>query len=354
MSDVTDRTDPASLAAYDEIIDVRTPAEFALDHVPGAVNLPVLSNEERARVGTIYVQDSRMKARRIGAALVARNIAGHLEGALEDRPGSYAPLIYCWRGGQRSLAMATVLAQVGWRPTRLAGGYMTYRRRVTAALYENGTRFRLVVLDGYAGSAKTEILGRLTAQGVQTLDLEGLAGHRGSLFGAIAGQGQPSQKMFESALLAGLERLDPARVIVVEAESSKIGQLNLPPVLWKAMASAPRIELDVPRAVRVAYLLAVYGDIAADAPAVASALAALPGRHGRKQVGVWRDQLDRGQLHDLADSLVELHYDPAYERSRRGEERRSLGVVAMTDLNPDHQQDAARRVTALVMGWRND
>jgi tRNA 2-selenouridine synthase len=350
MTHVTDRADPVGFAAYDEIIDVRTPAEFALDHVPGAVNLPVLSNEERALVGTIYVQDSRMKARRIGAALVARNIAGHLEGALEDRPGSYAPLIYCWRGGQRSLAMATVLAQVGWRPTRLAGGYMTYRRRVTAALYEGGTPLRLVVLDGYTGSAKTEILGRLAAQGVQTLNLEGLAGHRGSLFGAIAGRGQPSQKMFESALLADLERLDPAQLIVVEAESSKIGQLNLPPALWKAMSGAPRIELDVPRAARVAYLLAVYGDIAADAPAVASALAALPGRHGRRQVGVWRDQFERGQLRDLADSLVELHYDPAYERSRRGEERRSLGVVALMDLNPDHQQDAARRVADLVKG----
>jgi tRNA 2-selenouridine synthase len=166
----------------------------------------------------------------------------------------------------------------------------------------------------------------------------------------MAGRGQPSQKLFESTLLAELERLDPGRPIVVEAESSKIGQLNLPPMLWKAMASAPRIELDVPRAARVAYLLAVYGDIAADTPAVASALAALPGRHGRKQVGVWRDQLDRGQIGDLADSLVELHYDPAYERSRRGEARRSLGVVAMADLNPDQQQDAARRIAALVKG----
>jgi tRNA 2-selenouridine synthase len=348
MSHVTDRTDTASLAAYDEVIDVRTPAEFALDHVPGAINLPVLSNEERALVGTIYVQDSRMKARRIGAALVAHNIAGHLEGALEDRPGSYAPLVYCWRGGQRSLAMATVLAQVGWRPTRLAGGYMTYRRRVTAALYDAGAPLRLVVLDGYTGSAKTEILGRLAALGVQTLDLEGLAGHRGSLFGAIPGQGQPCQKMFESKLLADLERLDPAKPIVVENESSKIGQLNLPPVLWRAMANAPRIELEVPRAARVAYLLAVYGDIAADAPAVASALAALPGRHGRKQVGVWRDQLESGQLHDLADGLVELHYDPAYERSRRGDERRSLGAVAMMDLSPDRRQDAARQVAAMV------
>jgi tRNA 2-selenouridine synthase len=346
MSAVTDRTDPASLAAYDEVIDVRTPAEFALDHAPGAVNLPVLSNDERALVGTIYVQDSRMKARRIGAALVARNIAGHLEGQLRDKPGSYAPLVYCWRGGQRSLAMATVLEQVGWRPTRLAGGYMTYRRRVTAALYEGEAPLRLVLLDGYTGSAKTEILGRLAERGVQSLDLEGLAGHRGSLFGAIAGQVQPGQKMFESALLERLERLDPALPIVVEAESSKIGQLNLPPVLWRAMAGAPRIEIAAPRPARVAYLLDVYDDIAADVAAVAAALSALPGRHGRKQVAAWRDLLERGEVHALADSLAELHYDPAYERARRG--RETLGVVAVTDLSHEEQARAADQIAVLA------
>jgi tRNA 2-selenouridine synthase len=348
MSDVTDRTDPASLNAYDEVIDVRTPAEFALDHVPGAINLPVLSNDERARVGTIYVQDSRMKARRIGAALVARNIAGHLEGQLRDKPGSYAPLIYCWRGGQRSLAMATVLEQVGWRPTRLIGGYMTYRRRVTAALYEGEAPLRLVLLDGYTGSAKTEILGRLAEHGVQSLDLEGLACHRGSLFGAIAGHSQPGQKMFESALLARLERLDPALPIVIEAESSKIGQLNLPPVLWKAMANAPRIEVVAPRVARTDYLLAAYDDIAADRQAVVAALSALPGRHGRKQVAAWREQFERGELTALADSLTELHYDPAYERARRG--RRTLGVVAMADLNPEEQARAAASIAQLVAG----
>jgi tRNA 2-selenouridine synthase len=290
-----------------------------------------------------------MKARRIGAALVARNIAGHLEGALKDKPGSYAPLVYCWRGGQRSLAMATVLEQVGWRPTRLAGGYMTYRRRVTSALYEGAPALRLVLLDGYTGSAKTEILGRLAEHGVQSLDLEGLASHRGSLFGAISGKAQPGQKMFESALLARLERLDTARPIVVEAESSKIGQLNLPPVLWKAMAIAPRIEIAAPRDARIAYLLAAYGDVTRDAPAVSAALSSLPGRHGRKQVTLWREQLAINDIRALADSLVELHYDPAYERSRRG--RPTLGVVAMADLSPEEQERAARLIAQLSMEW---
>src|SRR5665213_4544149 len=163
--------DRASLARFDDVVDVRTPAKFALDQVPGAINLPVLSDDERALVGTIYVQESRLKARRIGAALVARNIAGHLEGALNDKAGPYAPLIYCWRGGQRSHAMATVLSQVGWRPTTIAGGYKSWRKWVTASLYDAEPAFRAILLDGNTGSAKTEILRGLREAGVQTLSL---------------------------------------------------------------------------------------------------------------------------------------------------------------------------------------
>ena len=348
MSATVDNAEPGTLARFDEILDVRTPAEFALDHAPGAVNLPVLSNDERALIGAIYVQESRLKARRLGAALVARNIAGHLEGALADKPGAYAPLVYCWRGGQRSLAMATVLEQVGWRPTRLAGGYMTYRRRVTARLYDGPPPARLVRLDGPTGTAKTEILGRLAARGVQILDLEGLAGHRGSLFGARPGRPQPGQKLFESRLLAALEALDPTAPIVVEAESSKIGQINLPPALWSAMTAAPRIELAAPLGQRVAYLLAAYADLITDRAAVEAAISALPGRHGKAQTGRWLAQLEAGELAPLAAGLAERHYDPAYARARRRDERPALGVVAMTDLGAGEQERAAGQIADLV------
>jgi tRNA 2-selenouridine synthase len=348
MIDTTDRFDPGHRARFDDIIDVRSPAEFAEDHIPGAISLPVLDNEERARVGTIYVQQSRFLARRIGAALVARNIAAHLEGPLSDRAPSYAPLIYCWRGGQRSNAMATVLSQVGWRPTLLAGGYRTYRRGVTAALYDGEAVLRLVLLDGYTGSAKTEILNQLGAHGVQTLDLESLAGHRGSLFGGFAGCRQPSQKMFESRLLGAIQSLDASRPIVVEAESSKIGEIMTPPLLWRSMATAPRIEIVASRGARARYLVSAYADVTADPVALAAALGALPGRHGAKRTSEWSEMASVGRFVDLAESLVEWHYDPAYERSSRRDARPRLRTITMEGLEPAMLADAAAEIAGVV------
>jgi len=341
---------PADLAAYDDIIDVRSPAEYAEDHVPGAINLPVLDNEERARVGTIYVQQSRFVARRVGAALVARNIAAHLEGPLADKPGSYAPLIYCWRGGQRSNAMATVFDQVGWRPSVLTGGYRTYRRRVTAALYDAEPALRLILLDGGTGTAKTAVLHRLANLGVQTLDLEALAAHRGSLFGGLPGRPQPAQKGFESTLLAALEGFDPARPIVAEAESSKVGELNLPPMLWKAMVAAPRIEIHAPLAARARYLADVYADAVADVAAVEATLARLPVHHGRERRAEWLELARRGDHVALAASLMEHHYDPAYERSRRLDERPLLTAIVLEDLTGADLDDVAARVAKLIVG----
>jgi len=336
--------DPSALAGFDDIVDVRSPAEFAEDHAPGAINLPVLDNDERARVGTIYVRESRFLARRVGAALVARNIARHLEEGLRDKPGSWAPLVYCWRGGQRSNAMATVIEQVGWRPTVLAGGYKTYRRRVTAALYDAEPDFKVVLLDGYTGVAKTEVLRRLAGLGVQTLDLEGLAAHRGSLFGAMSGTPQPHQKGFESALLARLDGLDRTRPIVVEAESSKVGDLNLPPTLWKAMLAAPRLEIGAPREARARYLTRAYGDIIADPAVLDDTLGKLPVHHGKARLAEWREMAAAGCFVALAAGLIEHHYDPAYERSRRRETRPCLEAMDLDDLEDASLDLAAARI----------
>jgi tRNA 2-selenouridine synthase len=356
MSDiqVIDKVDRETLAGFDAIIDVRSPSEFAEDHVPGAISLPVLDDAERAQVGTIYVRDSRFRARRVGAALVARNVARHLETALADKPGGFRPLIYCWRGGQRSGAMATILAQVGWRTAVIAGGYKTYRRHVKARLYDAGPPLRLVLLEGRTGSGKTEVLARLPARGVQALDLEALAEHRGSVFGAIPGRAQPSQKLFESRLLAALESLDASRPIVVEAEASKIGDRMTPPVLWRAMTEAPRIALAAPLAARARHLARDYADVVADRAFFDAALERLPANTSRKTLAEWRALADAGDLERLAAGLMEVHYDPAYDRAARKDPRPRLGVVELPDLTPADLDSAADKVAALVLGRFDD
>lgn len=345
----TEDVSAAALSRFDMVIDVRSPGEFAEDHLPGAVNLPVLDDAERAEVGTIYVQESRFKARRVGAAHVARNVARHLETALADRAGDFKPLIYCWRGGMRSNAMATILSQVGWRTTVLAGGYRTYRRQVVARLYDGEILQRFVLLDGHTGSGKTEVLGRLAARGLQTLDLEGLAEHRGSLFGGFAGRSQPSQKMFETRLLAALDALDPGRITVTEAESSKIGDRMIPPALWRGLADAPYVELAAEAPLRGRYLAAAYADLTHDRAALEAIFARLPVPPSRERLAKWRALVDAGALADLAQAIMTLHYDPAYDRARRMRDRPVLGVVPLDPTDPESQDAAAEQVAALAV-----
>jgi tRNA 2-selenouridine synthase len=341
--------DTAGLAAFDAVIDVRSPGEFAHDHAPGAVNLPVLSNAERAQVGTIYVQESHFRARRLGAALIARNVATHLETAMADWSGSFRPLVYCWRGGQRSNAMATILSQVGWRTTVLAGGYKTWRRHVVTRLYDEAQLpQRFILVAGGTGCGKTELLGLLAKRGAQTLDLEALAAHRGSLFGALPGRPQPSQKLFESRLLAALERLDPAYPVIAEAESSKVGERMLPPALWQAMSAAPHIELTVPPRERARYLVRAYPDIAADPQGLEQRLHRLPTPPGRKRLTEWRALAEAGEMEALAAALIVNHYDPAYNRAARARAVPALGVIDVPSLDAAGLSAAADQVLALT------
>lgn len=339
-------TSLAQIAAlgFDDIIDVRSPAEFAEDHIPGAINLPVLDDRERAEVGTIYKQDSPFRARKIGAALVAANAARHLQGPLAEKPGGWRPLVYCWRGGQRSGSFASILAQIGWRVELVAGGYKAYRALVADALYTAAFPCPVILLDGNTGSAKTALLHRLAARGVQVLDLEGLAHHRGSLFGAMPG-GQPSQKAFETALAQAMAGLDPARVVVVEAESSKVGNCRLPPGLWKAMAAAQRLEVVAPVAARARYLVTAYADLARDAARLGAVVNQLRAAHSAEQIAAWQAMAETGAFEALAASLMALHYDPRYGRHRA---RLEHGVEAfeVDDLGHDALEHLADRLAA--------
>ncbi len=302
---------------FDQLIDARSPAEFAEDHIPGAINLPSLSNEERAIVGTIYVQDSRFRARKIGAAMVARNIADHLDGPLSDMDGAWKPLVYCWRGGQRSGAFANYLTQIGWRADTVQGGYKAYRRLVNAACYDTPFPCPVVLLDGNTGTAKTDLLALLAQRGVQVLDLEGAANHRGSAFGARAG-GQPSQKMFEGILANAMSGFDPARPVVIEAESSKVGARSVPPSIWKKMLDAPRITITAPVEARTDYLTTAYTDLWANPAGLAEGIDALRPMHKADTISRWRGYVAEGAFRDFVAELITQHYDPRYGKQRRG------------------------------------
>jgi tRNA 2-selenouridine synthase len=340
-------TDTAALkkAGFDTIIDVRSPAEYAEDHLPGAVSMPVLSDDERAEVGTIYKQESPFRARKIGAALVARNAARHIEQHMMDRDGGWRPLVYCWRGGQRSGSFASILAQIGWRVEVLEGGYRTWRRLVVGRLYDADLGLKVIRLDGYTGTAKTALLARVASLGGQVIDLEGLARHRGSILGDIDGD-QPSQKGFETALVQALDALDPARPVLVEAESARIGTLRVPPALWTAMKGSPRIVVEAPVPARAAFLAREYADLAADAPALTARLNGLRALVGHDTVDGWLDLLGQGRLTDLSEALVAQHYDPAYMRVRRDDSGAILANVDAGDLGPEALGHAARGIAA--------
>jgi tRNA 2-selenouridine synthase len=332
---------------FDTVIDVRSPAEYAEDHLPGAVSMAVLDDTERAQVGTIYKQQSPFLARKVGAALVARNAAAHIETKLMEMGGGWRPLVYCWRGGQRSGSFATILKAVGWRVETLEGGYKAWRRLVVDQVQNGPVAAPVVVLDGNAGSAKTEVLGILAAAGHQVIDLEGLANHRGSLFGHRAG-GQPSQCAFEGVLAMQLAGLDPARPVVVEAESSKIGNLMVPKALWAAMVAAPRVRIAAGVGARAAYLARAYIDMTGEAGRLAEVIGLLKAQHSREVITDWQAMAAAGQHEALAADLMRRHYDPRYEKHRaRTESARDVTVEA-GGLGPDDLPGVAERVAEAV------
>ena len=305
----------AQLAEFDEIIDVRAESEFAEDHIPGAINCPVLNDDERARVGTIYKQVSAFDAKKIGAAVVSRNIARHIDATLANRPRTWRPLVYCWRGGGRSGALAHVLQQIGWRVGRLDGGYKAYRRAVIAELHELPSQFKWRVVCGLTGSGKSRLLRALAQQGAQVLDLEAFAAHRGSVLGNLPGEPQPPQKMFESLLWNELRKFDAARPVFVEAESKKIGNVRVPEALIAAMWNDECIRLEAAASLRVAMLRQEYQHFVTDPTLLGAQLDCLNALYGQKQIGAWKALAAAGEWDTLVRELLENHYDPAYTRS---------------------------------------
>lgn len=336
----------SQLAEFDEIIDVRTPSEFADDHIPGAINCPVLSDEERITVGTLYKQVSPFEARKVGGALVAKNIARHLETVFHDKPKSWKPLVYCWRGGQRSGAMSIILAQVGWAAHKLEGGYKTYRRDVLDQLETLPQQLNCRVVCGPTGSGKSRLLAALAETDHQVLDLERLAQHRGSVLGKIPQHPQPSQKWFESLLLQTLKDMAPARPVYVESESKKIGSIALPAALFNAMHAADCLVVETPLEVRVAGLQEDYLHYVNDPEALIAQLQSLLQFHSSEKLQHWSELIHAGNFAAFVEELLTQHYDPTYFRSltKHYPKLPEAQTLALNDLSHAALCEAAKQL----------
>ena len=320
---------------FDAIIDARTPSEYALDHIPEAISAPVLSDAERAEVGTLYKQVSPFDAKKLGAALIAKNVASHIEQLFKSHGKSWHPLVYCWRGGKRSGAMAHILREVGWPAETLPGGYKAYRRWVVSQLEKIPGELQFHVVHGPTGSGKSRFLQSLKAAGAQVLDLEALAAHRGSVLGDLPGQPQPSQKFFESRLLREIDEMAKEKPTFVEGESKKIGDVQVPEALMARMRASPCVRLEASLETRVALLLDEYRHFLRDPAALGAQLDCLVALHGRGKIAEWKALAARGTWNELVARLLAEHYDPAYRRSAARNFARLPDARALRIDSPD-------------------
>lgn len=329
---------------FDTIIDVRSPLEFAEDHIVGAINCPVLSDLERQKVGTIYKKESSFKAKIIGSSLTAKNIAFHIENNFMEKKGSWQPLIYCWRGGQRSKAFSIVLSEVGWRTNQLKGGYKEYRNQVINFLDNIGPKLKITLISGKTGSAKTKILKSIENEGGQILDLEGLANHKGSLLGKIPDLIQPSQKFFESLIFNKIQNLNLKDKIYIEAESSKIGNIHIPKSIWKKMIKSPRIEISANVELRAKFLVSDYDYMCNDPTLINPIIKGLKNRLSKELFDEWTNLINKKNWFDLTKSFLENHYDPSYSSNTIKNDRKVIKKITATSLNNSDIKDIAKRI----------
>lgn len=305
------------LSEFDTIIDARSEGEFDEDHLPGAVNWPTLNNEERIFIGTTYKQVNAFEAKKRGAAIAARNIAGHIDRHVIDKPKDWKPLAYCWRGGKRSGSLSLILDQIGFRVTLVEGGYKAFRAALVQDIPRLVSRLNWQVICGTTGSGKTRLLTALAMEGAQVLDLEALANHRSSVLGAIPGLPQPTQKRFDTLVWEQLSSFEPSRPVFVESESKKVGNVAVPTSLIEAMRASPCLNLVLPDTNRVQLLMEDYDFFVKDSEAFCERLQVLTEFRGKVLVDEWLASVRAGNIAPVVQELLTLHYDPVYLQSMR-------------------------------------
>lgn len=294
--------------------DVRTPAEFEKGHIPGAKNLPLFSNEERAVVGTIYKKQGKEKAVLKGLEFVGPKLADFIK-EVKKQTSSKQIMLYCWRGGMRSASMAWLFETAGYSCSTLVGGYKSYRRKILNTLSKPAN---IIVLGGMTGSGKTEILHQLQKEGQQVLDLEGLANHKGSAFGWIGEDAQPSTEQFGNMILWEWLKFDPDQIIWIEDESHSVGHCFIPEELWVQMRNAPLLSVEVALENRIQRLIKDY--TVEDKEALVQSTQKIMKRLGPQNVKLAVELIEEGNYYE-ATKIILSYYDKAYKMGQNSRDQ---------------------------------
>jgi tRNA 2-selenouridine synthase len=340
-------------STYDLIIDARSEMEYQEDHIPGAINLPVVKNDQYAEVGIKHKDDSH-QAYLIGVAYSHRNIADAIDQVIANYPRKAKMLVYCFRGGKRSRLWFDTLDTIGYQVERLQGGWKAYRRWVNDQLQALPNQFQFNVLSGPTGCGKTRLLNALKEQGAQVLDLEDVARHRGSLIGAIPGIEQPSQKYFDSLVLAELMKFDPNKPIWVEAESKKIGERQIPQAIFDKMHAGIPFRVEAPMPERVKLWREDYRHFEENPNQLLEQLSHLRPLVGNDEFETWQALADSQNMPELFERLMIAHYDPAYRRStfRHYPNIDATQLITLTSLAKDALKEVATRLVTKKMQSR--
>ena len=327
-----------SLAETIPVIDVRSPAEFEIGHIPGAFNLPLFNNEERAIVGTLYKQKGRNEAVLAGLDIVGPKMSSLVNESKKIAVNNEV-LVHCWRGGMRSGSFCWLMNTVGIKATTLKKGYKAYRQHVLQSFEKE---LQIIILGGETGSGKTEILKFVRATGEQVIDLEGFANHKGSSFGAIGQEPQPRPEQFENDLAKHWNTLDPERRVWLEDESKNIGRVFIPDALWNQMKLAPIIRVNVPKSERIKRLVKEYGTF--DKKILQVAIERIQKRLGGQWVKRSIEALEAGDMATVADITL-VYYDKAYNYNH---ELRKMEGVHFLEVEQDDPELNAKKVLAFA------